>query len=71
MKIDALDRPGGHIIVCLLLILLAGVGMHFSVPKSEDLGMFAMGILGRSMIGTLMTPKAASQPPVPKPEEPA
>lgn len=54
MKIDALDRPGGHIVVCLLLLCMSGLGMKLGIPKSEDLGLMTIGILGRSMIGTIL-----------------
>lgn len=52
--IDALDRPGGHIIVCLLLLVMSAIGTKCGVPKAEDLGMMALGILGRSMVGTIL-----------------
>lgn len=52
--IDMLDRPGGHIVVCLILLVMSGIGMKMSIPKSEDLALMTVGILGRSMIGTIL-----------------
>jgi hypothetical protein len=46
-----LDSPGGHIAVCIGLILLGAALSKFSVPKAEDLIIFALGTMGRSMLG--------------------
>lgn len=52
---DWLDSPSGHIAVCLLLIffgcaLLAAKGQQ-AIPSAHDIVVFALGALGRSMIG--------------------
>lgn len=52
--IDALDRPGGHIAICLLLMVMGAVGYKFGIPKSEDVIVASLAILGRSMMGTLI-----------------
>jgi len=45
------EREAGHVVVSLLLIAI-GAGLYFlKVPKAEDLIPFALGVLGRSMIG--------------------
>ena len=45
------EREAGHVVVSLLLIAI-GAGLYFlKVPKGEDLIPFALGVLGRSMLG--------------------
>jgi hypothetical protein len=45
------EREAGHVVVSLILIALGAVLWLFKVPKGEDLIPFALGVLGRSMIG--------------------
>lgn len=48
---EFLEREAGHVVVSLILIAI-GAGMWmWKVPKGEDLIPFALGVLGRSMIG--------------------
>ena len=52
MKIlGRLDSPGGHIAVCVALILIGMAAAVAKVPKVEDVVIFALGALGRSMLG--------------------
>jgi hypothetical protein len=46
-----LEREAGHVVVSLVLIAVGAVLWKFKVPKGEDLIPFALGVLGRSMIG--------------------
>lgn len=50
--VAALEREAGHVVVCLILIALGAGLWLLHVPKGEDLIPFALGVLGRSMIGT-------------------
>lgn len=53
--IDFLDRPGGHITVCLLLIFAGGVFYQIGQPaEGHDLIIFATGVLARSMMGVVI-----------------
>jgi hypothetical protein len=45
------EREAGHVVVSLLLIALGAGLWTLKVPKGEDLIPFALGVLGRSMIG--------------------
>jgi len=46
-----LEREAGHVVVSLLLIAVGAGLWMLKVPKGEDLIPFALGVLGRSMIG--------------------
>jgi hypothetical protein len=48
---DAIEREAGHVVVSLILIILGAALVLLKVPKGEDLIPFALGVLGRSMIG--------------------
>ena len=52
-----LEREAGHILVSLVLIILGAALWLLKVPKGEDLIPFALGVLGRSMIGRKPTPE--------------
>jgi len=45
------EREAGHVVVSLLLIAFGAGLWILRVPKGEDLIPFALGVLGRSMIG--------------------
>jgi hypothetical protein len=49
--LDDLDTPGGHILVCLLLICLGAALVKAHIPKSEDIIVGALGVLFGSMRG--------------------
>ena len=57
VRADCLEREAGHIVVCLILIVMGAGLWMFKVPKGEDLIPFALGVLGRSMIGRKPTPE--------------
>ncbi|HZV06207.1 MAG TPA: hypothetical protein VE999_14105 [Gemmataceae bacterium] len=48
---EFIEREAGHVTVSLVLIALGAVLWLLKVPKGEDLIPFALGVLGRSMIG--------------------
>ena len=48
---DLVEREAGHVLVSLALIGLGAALWLLHVPKGEDLIPFALGVLGRSMIG--------------------
>jgi hypothetical protein len=50
---DLVEREAGHVTVSLILIALGAGLWMLRVPKGEDLIPFALGVLGRSMIGKL------------------
>ena len=56
-RADFLEREAGHVVVCLILIVMGAGLWMFKVPKGEDLIPFALGVLGRSMIGRKPTPE--------------
>jgi hypothetical protein len=58
--LDNLDTPGGHIIVCLTLILLGAALWKCAIPKSEDVIVGAVGVLFGSMRGRGGQPPAAT-----------
>ena len=45
------EREAGHVVVSLVLIAFGAVLWLLKVPKGEDLIPFALGVLGRSMVG--------------------
>jgi len=49
--LSSLDTPGGHILVCLFLLILGAGFWSLHVAKSDDIMIFALGALGRSMLG--------------------
>jgi hypothetical protein len=46
------EREAGHVVVSLVLVVFGAGLWMLKVPKGEDLVPFALGILGRSMIGS-------------------
>ena len=46
-----MEREAGHVLISLVLICLGAGLWVLHVPKGEDLIPFALGVLGRSMIG--------------------
>jgi hypothetical protein len=48
---EFLEREAGHVTVSLILIALGAGLWLLRVPKGEDIIPFALGVLGRSMIG--------------------
>lgn len=56
-RADFMEREAGHVTVSLVLIVL-GAGLYLlKVPKGEDLIPFALGVLGRSMVGRKNAPE--------------
>lgn len=51
MTLSQLDTPSGHIVVCLVLILVGAALWKLGVPKSDDLIIGATGVLFGSMRG--------------------
>ena len=51
MRAETVEREAGHVVVSLILIVLGAALVLLKVPKGEDLIPFALGVLGRSMIG--------------------
>ena len=49
--VEFLEREAGHVVVSLVLIAVGAVLWFFKIPKGEELIPFALGVLGRSMIG--------------------
>ena len=56
-RAEFLEREAGHVVVCLILILMGAGLWMLKVPKGEDLIPFALGVLGRSMIGRKPAPE--------------
>jgi hypothetical protein len=55
IRAEFLEREAGHVVVCLILIAMGAGLWLLKVPKGEDLIPFALGVLGRSMIGRKTT----------------
>jgi hypothetical protein len=51
MMVEHIDTPGGHIVVCLVLILMGAALWKLGIPKSDDLIIGATGVLFGSMRG--------------------
>lgn len=51
IRADFLEREAGHVVVSLILVAMGAGLWMLRVPKGEDLIPFALGVLGRSMIG--------------------
>ena len=56
-RAEFLEREAGHVVVSLILIVLGAGLWLLKIPKGEDLIPFALGVLGRSMIGRKPTPE--------------
>ena len=57
IRAEFLEREAGHVVVCLILIAMGAGLWLLKVPKGEDLIPFALGVLGRSMIGRKPNPE--------------
>jgi hypothetical protein len=57
IRAEFLEREAGHVVVCLILIVMGAGLWMLKVPKGEDLIPFALGVLGRSMIGRKPAPE--------------
>jgi hypothetical protein len=53
---EFVEREAGHVVVSLILIAIGAALWVLKVPKGEDLIPFALGVLGRSMIGKQSQP---------------
>lgn len=49
--VTVLDTPGGHMLVCVFIILLGAVLYHLKVPKGEDLMVAGAATLFQAMRG--------------------
>lgn len=49
---DALDTHGGHVAVCLLLLIFGAVLMQTGNEYGHEVMSFALGVLARSMYGS-------------------
>lgn len=49
---DAFDTHGGHMVVCLILILVGAAFIKFGIPEGRDLIVGFAAIAGRSMYGS-------------------
>lgn len=47
--LDGLDTPGGHMLVCFLVILLGASFHALSIPKSDDLIIGGSSVLFMAM----------------------
>lgn len=48
-----IEREAGHVAVSVLLLLIGAGFTYFKIPKGEDIIVFSLGVLARSMIGTV------------------
>jgi hypothetical protein len=49
--LDAIDTPGGHIVVCLALILIGTGLLKIGIPRGEELIVGAGAVLFAAMRG--------------------
>lgn len=49
---DAFDTHGGHIIICLWLLLLGAVFVKLEIAQGQEIITFTLGVLARSMYGS-------------------
>lgn len=57
---SSLDTRGGHVVTCLILLGIAAAFYQFHIPKADDIIVFTLGVLARSMHGNEYS---ATQPP--------
>lgn len=48
--VESIERQAGHIMVCLLLLGIGAAFFKFNIPKGEDIIVFSLGVLARSMV---------------------
>lgn len=49
--VDAVDSSGGHILTSLVLIAMGTALIKLGIAEGRDMIIFALGLLGRSMVG--------------------
>ena len=47
----AIDTPGGHILVCSIMIIVGGIMFKINIPKGEDIIVGAVAVLFAAMRG--------------------
>ena len=55
MRLESLDTPGGHMVTCIGVIVLAALLHKWGIPKMEDLIVGAGAVLFAAMRGALKT----------------
>jgi len=65
---DAFNTRGGHVIICVLLLLMGAAFIKVGIPEGRDILMFSLGVMARSMNATAPPPDPAYTlvPPEPK-----
>ena len=59
-RMDWIDKPGGHIVISLFLLAVIAPLFYFAkIPKSEDIVVFALGVMARSMSGVAVARSAS------------
>jgi hypothetical protein len=46
---DAFNTRGGHVIVCMLLLLIGATFIKIGIPEGRDIIVFSLGVMARSM----------------------
>lgn len=50
--VDAFDSHGGHILICIFLLGIGALFIKLGIPKGDDIIVFSLGVLARSMYGS-------------------
>jgi len=56
-----LEREAGYLIVSMLLLVVGAVFHKLQIPKADDLIIFSLGVMSRSMLGTSTTASAKKE----------
>ena len=49
---DAFNTRGGHVITCVLLLLVGATFIKIGIPEGRDIIVFSLGVMARSMNAT-------------------
>jgi len=49
---DAFNTRGGHIIICMLLLLVGAAFIKIGITEGRDIIVFSLGVMARSMNAT-------------------
>ena len=65
---EFIEREAGHIVLCVfMIVVVAPILLYCRVPKADDVLPFALGMLGRSMVGAAR--EALKNPAAPEPKQ--
>jgi hypothetical protein len=54
---DAFNTRGGHVIICVLLLMVGATFIKIGIPEGRDILVFSLGVMARSMNATASLPE--------------